>query len=839
MKFTLSWLKDHLDTQASLEEIAHKLVTLGLEVESITNPAENLKGFVVGQVVKREKHPHADRLNLCQVDAGTGELIQVICGAHNVREGMKAVFAPLGTLIPETGQALKKGVIRQIESYGMLCSSRELLLGTDHDGIMDLDTDAKPGTPFIEILKDLFNPQMKSRDLIKAKSAECTHVHEHFERISKPGSSFGFNLDPVIELSLTPNRSDCFGVRGIARDLAAGGLGTLKPLPYPTFSGSFDSPIHVEILDSKACPDFRGVSIRGVKNGPSPDWVQHRLKAVGLKPISALVDVTNYLNYDLCRPLHVFDADKLSQTLSVGLSQKGQSFDALNDKTYALEEGMTIIWDKKDSNTTVLSLAGIMGGVQSSCSEQTTNVFLECAAFDPILIANTGRRLQLLSDSRTRFERGVDPQSLEFGLNAAVSLILDWCGGEASHVTTAKHLNGNPPKIDPRVIDLTQNKLWSLSGYEISLKEAGVYLQKLGFESVVDETSLRATVPSHRPDVEGPEDLIEEILRLVGYDTVPAVPLPQERPVLARRSPAEIARYILASRGFYESVTWSFLSEEKAKDFSVTGSIDPTLLLSNPISSELSHMRPSLLPNLIDGAIKNANRGYDDLALFEVGPVFGSSFPHSQTLVAGGLRAGQRGSRHWLAPQRNVDVFDVKADVIALLKTFGLGESNYQIEANALSYYHPGRSGTLKQGNRVLAYFGEVHPKIVQTLNAEQILMGFEVFLETLPPIRDKKSILALSPYQAVTRDFAFVMDKSVPADKVIKTIQKTNKTLITQVNVFDVYAGEKVGENKKSLAIEVRLEPTAGTLTDEQIQEISTMIIHQVEKTTGATLRQ
>lgn len=801
MKFTLSWLKDHLETNASLAEITDKLVTLGLEVESVEDPAEKLKGFVVGQVIKREKHPNADRLNLCRVDDGTGELIQVICGAHNVREGMKVVFAPLGTVIPESGDILKKGKIRDIESFGMMCSSRELLLGTDHDGIIDLDTDAAPGTPFTDICED---------------------------------------LDPVIDLSITPNRPDCFGVRGIARDLAASGLGKLKPLTYPEVTGAFESPINVEIQDSAACDDFRGVYIRDVNNTVSPDWVQLRLKAIGLRPINALVDVTNYLNIDLCRPLHVFDADKIQGNLQVGLSKKGQTINALNEKTYELEENMIAIWDDSlTKNNEVLSIAGIMGGTPSSCSEETKNVFLECAAFDPIMIAQTGRNLQILSDSRTRFERGVDPESLDFGVQAAVKLILDWCGGKASHICIAKHIHGTPEKPSPRSIELTQHKLWSLSGYEVSLQESKTLLENLGFKVTADKKSLTATVPSHRPDVEGPADLVEEILRLIGYDNIPAVPLPQITIAPASKSPAALARQLLASRGFFETITWSFVAKEKAELFNNGKPLSKDMELSNPISVELSTMRPSILPNLIEAAGRNKNRGYENTALFEVGPIFGTSLPFNQTTIATGLRSGKSHSRHWLDPLRDVDTYDAKADVLSLLNLFGLKESNYQIEKGAADYYHPGRSGTLKQGNKILAYFGEIHPKVAQAFDVDSALSAFEVFLENLPPIRQKKTALTLSPYQSVTRDFAFIMDKSVSADTVVRTIQKVDKSLITSVEIFDVYEGDKIAPDKKSLAIEVRFDPQTGTMSDEQIQTITTTILNQVEKVTGATLRQ
>lgn len=790
MKFTLSWLKDHLETQSSLEEICTKLVELGLEVESVDNPAEKLKGFVVGHVAVHGKHPNADRLSLCQVDIGRSDLIQVVCGAPNVRQNMKVVFADIGTIIPVTGQALKKGKIRDIESCGMMCSSRELLLGEDHDGIMDLKTDAAPGTPIIDAL----------------------------------------NLnDPVIEISITPNRADCFGVRGIARDLAASGIGTLKPLPYKPVTGTFDSPIQVTIHDSHACPDFRGVYIKDVKNGPSPEWVQRRLEAIGLRPVNALVDVTNYLSYDLCRPLHVFDATRIKGSLAVRLSKSGECLQALNGKTYALNNEMTVITDEKQ----VLALGGVMGSESSSCNEETKDAFLECALFDPICTANTGRTLNLPSDARTRFERGIDTESQAYGLTAAINLVLDWCGGSISHVIHASHHSGAPAPYETKTIHLTHEKLSRLSGCDIPMDKAAAMLINLGFTVTHDTTQLDAQVPSHRIDIENPVDLIEEILRLHGYDNIPEAPLPPVNVTVLPKTKADIVRHTLAARGFNEVISWSFLSEEKAALF---GDLQSELKLLNPISQDLAVMRPTALPNHIDAAIRNANRGLENVKLFEVGPHYSIK---EQQLVASGLRDGKTHARHWLESPRHVDVYDVKADVQSILSTLGISESSCQIDTAAPQYYHPGRKGCFKQGNRILAYFGEIHPKILSMFETDIPMVAFEVFLDNLPQPKTKKTALILSPYQSVTRDFAFVMSEDIKADTVIRAIQKVDRNLITDVQVFDVYTGEKVGKNIKSIAVEVKLEPTKATLTDVEINTISDQIINAVAKAAGATLRQ
>jgi phenylalanyl-tRNA synthetase beta chain len=792
MKFTLSWLKDHLETTASLAEIAEKLVSLGLEVEGIEDPAEKFNGFVVADVVEMGRHPNADRLSLCYANPGTGERIQVVCGASNVRAGMKVAFAPVGAVIPSTGTALKKGKIRDVESCGMFCSAQELGLAAESEGILDLPTDLPAGTPL--------------------------------------ATALGM-ADPIIDVSITPNRSDCFGVRGIARDLAASGLGTLKPLPLKTTPGQFPCPISVTVDDSTACPDFQVRLIRGVRNGQSPDWVQQRLRAVGQRPISALVDVTTYLTNDLGRPLHVFDAAKLQGDLTVRLSKAGETLTALNGKEYTLDDGMTVIADASG----VLSLGGILGGDSTACLEETVDVLVECAGFDPIRTAQTGRTLNILSEARTRFERGVDPASTSVGLELATDLILQWCGGSPGESASATH-NNPVPKAHAVSITLTQDKLKGLSGCDISLIEAKGFLEALGFSIIaLTPTDLTVHVPSYRPDVEGAADLVEEVLRLKGYDNIPPAALPLPKVSSQSPSPVSMAKRVLAARGLNETITWSFMAEDIAQKF---GGGDASLRLSNPISIDMAMMRPSLLPNLIQAATRNQDRGQSSVALFEVGPQFEVGALYDQRLMATGVLTGLTGSRHWAQPPRPVDIFDGKAHAFALLSAFGLGESSFQVEASGADYYHPGRKGVIKQGNRTLAAFGEIHPSLITHLNGQGAFVGFEIFLEGLPPLRLKKPVLYLSPYQPVTRDFAFVVDESTPADQVVKAVAKVDRTLISAVTIFDVYQGNKLPENKKSLGIQVRFDPQTGTLTEAQITELCDKIAANVLKTTGGALR-
>jgi phenylalanyl-tRNA synthetase beta chain len=789
MKFTLSWLKDHLETTASLAEIAEKLVALGLEVEGIEDPAEKLKGLVVADVIEAARHPNADRLSLCYANAGTGERIQVVCGASNVRAGMKVAFAPVGAVIPSTGTALKKGKIRDVESCGMFCSAEELGLAVESEGILDLPAELAAGTPLAIALG---------------------------------------MTDPIIDVSITPNRSDCFGVRGIARDLAASGLGTLKPLRSKAMPGQFPCPVSVTVEDSGACPDFQVSLVRGVRNGQSPDWVQQRLRAVGQRPISALVDVTTYLTCDLGRPLHVFDAAKLQGALTVRLSKADETLTALNGKDYTLTDGMTVIADASG----VLSLGGIIGGDKTGCLEETVDVLIECAAFDPVRTAQTGRALNILSEARTRFERGVDPDSVRLGLEMATDLILQWCGGCPSESAPATH-KSPLPKAPMPLIALTQTKLQGLSGCDISLVEAKGFLEALGFPIVaLTATELTVQVPSHRPDVEGAADLVEEVLRLKGYDKIPPAALSLPKVSSQPSTLASMAKRVLAARGLNEAVTWSFMEEDLAQKF---GGGDPSLRLANPISIDMAMMRPSLLPNLIQAAIRNQDRGQSSVGLFEVGPQFEVSAQH---LMATGVLAGSIGSRHWAQPPRSADVFDGKAHALALLNAFGMGESSFQVEASGADYYHPGRKGIIKQGNRILAAFGEIHPSLITHLNGQGAFVGFEISLDALPPLRLKKPVLSLSPYQPVTRDFAFVIDEATPADQVVKAVAKVDRTLISAIAIFDVYQGDKLPLDKKSLAIQVRFDPQTGTLTEAQITELCDKIAANVLKITGGALR-
>jgi len=800
MKFTLSWLKEHLDTQASLTEITDVLTSLGLEVEGVEDPSESFKPFKVAYVEKAEKHPNADKLKVCIVDTGKDK-VQVVCGAPNARTGMKGIFAPEGSYIPGTGITLKKGNIRGEDSCGMLVSEREMGLSDDHDGIIELADDAAIGTPFATLYK---------------------------------------LDDPVIEIGLTPNRADCAGVRGIARDLAAAGLGTLKPLDDSAVAGSFPSPLSVSIDDgaTDACPLFIGRYIKNVKNGPSPDWLQARLKAIGLRPISALVDVTNYLSYALCRPLHVFDADKISGDLNVRLSKEGEKFKALDEEEYTLQDGMTIIEDDNH----IAGLAGVMGGLESGCSEDTHNVFLEVAYFDPARTAKTGRALQIDSDARYRFERGIDPAFTVPATEIATRLILELCGGEVSENVVA----GAVP--DTQItIEFDPAYTAKLTGVDIDASTQKDILETLGFD-VAGNGPFKVTRPTWRGDVEGKADLVEEIIRVHGLDNVEAVSL--EKPS-ALTQPAETdrsanvrkSRSALAQRGMQESVTYSFLSSGHADLFAANDYNGPALRLLNPISSEMDQMRPSLLPNLIIAAGQNKDKGMPNVALFEVGPAFRNTKVDGQDIVAAGIRYGAKGTKHWSGTDasRDVDLYDVKADALAVLEAIGAPAANAQVSADAPDYYHPGRSGALRLGKNVLAYFGEIHPQIMQELGVKGRIQAFEVFIENAPQGRKKgaaKKLLEISPLQPLYRDFAFIVDESTKADDIARAAIGTDKKLITNVDIFDVYQGKGVDDGKKSIAINVTLQPTEKTLTDKEIEDLSAKIIDNVNHKTGGVLR-
>ena len=797
MKFTLSWLKAPLDTDADAQTIADKLTSIGLEVESVEDAGARLKDFTVAYVVSAEKHPNADKLRLCMVDTGAKDHVQVVCGAPNAHAGMKAVFAKPGTIIPATGAELKIGTIRGVESRGMLCSIRELLLGDEHDGIIELAADAVVGEP-------------------AAKALGLT--------------------DPVIDVSITPNRGDATSVYGIARDLAAAGLGRLREGDLSPVPGKFPSPIQT-VLDfpegtQNAAPMFAGRLIRGVKNGPSPKWLQDWLKAVGLRPISALVDVTNFISLDRGRPLHVFDAAKLKGNLRARFAKDGEQLVALDGKTYTLDSEMVVIAD----DAAARGIGGIMGGEDSSCTETTTDVFVESALFDPVRIARAGRILGIVSDARYRFERGVDPEFVVPGLELATKMILEFCGGEPGEVVVA----GSPPDWK-REIAFTPDAVLKLGGMDVPDDEIVRILTRLGFK-VEGRGPMTVTPPSWRSDIVGSADLVEEVVRIHGLDKVPSSPMDRPsviaRPTLTssqRRS--RIVRRTLAARGFNETINFSFIPREHAKLF---GGGDDDRQLQNPIAADLDAMRPSVLPSLLAAAQRNAARGFSDVMLFELGAQFESGMPEAQKTVAAGIRSGA-GARSWTKSAHAADAFDAKADMLAALESAMNGPMTAPVKQGAAAWYHPGRSGTLALGPKVLAYFGELHPKVLAAFDLKGPVSAFEVFMDAIPDSKAKskaRAPFAPSQFQPVERDFAFVVDAGVAADAIIKAAKGAERDLIERIDIFDVYEGKGVPEGKKSLAISVRLQPKDKTLTDAEIEAIAAKLVAAVTKATGGTLR-
>ena len=798
MKFTLSWLKDHLDTEASLQQITDSLTMLGLELESVEDRAAAFAPFRIGHVVEAVQHPNADRLRVCKVDTGDG-IVQVVCGAPNARTGMKGVFAPAGSYIPGTDLTLKPGKIRGEESNGMLLSERELGLSDDHEGIVDLPEDAPLGAAYADYA--------------------------------------GLN-DPVIHISITPDRADCLGVRGIARDLAAAGLGTLKPLDTSPVPGSFDSRMRfvVELPADRQylCPAVSGRYFRGVRNGPSPSWMQERLRAVGLRPISALVDITNYVMLDLGRPLHAYDAAKVDGDLVIRLAKPGESYLALNGREYSFDEDMLVIGDAHG----VDDLAGVMGGERTGVGDTTTDMFLEIAIFDPNSVAATGRKLGVLSDARFRFERGLDQTSPWWGAEVAARMVLEICGGEASHTV----VTGDEPAWR-RPLTLRHSRIAALCGVEVPEAEATRILTALGFEVSGSGEAITAVPPPWRGDVEGEADLVEEVVRVFGYDRIEPVSLDRANVVgHAALTPDQnrrrLAKRALAERGLMEAVTFSFLPARLAELF---GGGQPELRLVNPISADLDTMRPSILPNLMAAAARNANQGFPDIALFEVGPEYAGDRPQDQSWAAVGLRHSRTGPRDWRRADRPVDLFDAKADAIALLEVLEAPAANLQVSTDAPDWYHPGRSGCLRLGPKVLARFGEIHPKLLSVFDLKGPAVAFEVLMDAVPSPKKKgpqRPLLERIPFQPVTRDFAFVVAADTPAEKVSRAAAGADKALIDGVHVFDEYRGTGVAEDAKSIAIEVTLQPRQATLTDEEIEAVSARIVAAVEKHTGGTLR-
>jgi len=804
VKFTLPWLKEHLDTDASLAEIVDKLTMIGLEVENVEDKAALLKPFIIANVISAEKHPNADRLRVCMVDIGQvakgDKPIQVVCGAPNARAGMKGVFAAPGAFIPGKNMTLSVGKIRDVESRGMLVSEAELMISDNHEGIIDLPADAPVGKSYAEY----------------AGAAE-----------------------PVIEINLAPNRPDCTGVAGIARDLGATSIGSFIGRPPKPVQGRFPCPVKVKIESPELCPAFGLRLLRGVKNGPSPDWLQKRLTAIGLRPINALVDITNFITFDRGRPLHVFDAAKVHGNLTVRRAKNGETLLALDGKTYALDAAMCVIADEKG----VESLSGIMGGEVTGCSDTTTDVLIESALWSELNIAQTGRKLAINSDARYRFERGVDPVFMLPGLELATQMVLDLCGGEPSEIVVA----GDPTPKET-VIDFPLSELPRLAGLKLPLNDVRRTLEKLGFFAAGQGEKVKVAVPSWRPDVHGRADIVEEIVRIVGVDRVPSTPFAREHARKAVLTPIQNrtrkAKRALAARGLTEAVTWSFVSHREAELF---GGGQPALALANPIAAELSDMRPSLIPGLVMAAQKNADRGLPDVALFEVGQIFKGDKPEDQLTAATGLRralARPDGSgRHWSREARPVDAFDAKADAMAVLAAAGSPMQALQIVPGGPAWFHPGRSGTIQIGpQNVLGAFGELHPRVLAALKAEGPLAGFEVLLEKIPEPKAKptraKPLLELSPFQPVERDFAFVVASTVKAADLVRAAQNADKKLISDVVIFDVYEGTGIEPGKKSIAIAVTMQPREKTMTDAEIDALGQKIVAEVAKRTGGVLR-
>ena len=801
MKFTLAWLKEHLDTGHTLGEITDKLTMIGLEVERVEDKGAMLAPYVIAHVIEARQHPNADRLRVCMVDTGKGDPIQVVCGAPNARTGMMGVFVPPGAYVPGKDITLQVGTIRGVESRGMLVSEAELQISDNHDGIIDLPADAPIGESF---------------------------------------AKFAGLDDPVIEINLTPNRPDCTGVHGIARDLAAADMGKFKDDLIKPIKGELPCPLGVKIDAPELCPAFGLRLVRGVKNGPSPAWLQKRLTAIGLRPINALVDITNFMTYDRGRPLHVFDAAKVHGNLTVRRGRTGEELLALDGKTYKLDDTICVIADEDG----VESLSGIMGGEQTGCSETTTDVLIESALWNELNIAQSGRKLGINSDARYRFERGVDPAFMLPGLELATRMVLDLCGGTPSDIAVA----GSAEPAE-RIIDFPLSEIKRLAGITVPLPEMRRVLERLGFFVAGQGERVKVAVPSWRPDVQGNADIVEEVVRIFGVDRVPPTPFDRgvapRKPVLTQiQQRTRKAKRALAARNLVEAVTWSFIAKPRAELF---GGGKPELALANPIAADLSDMRPSLIPGLVAAAQKNADRGFPDAALYEVGQVFRGDQPQDQLTAATGVRralAKPSGiGRHWTKRDAEVDAFDAKADAVAVLVAAGAPPQALQIVPGGPAWFHPGRSGTIQIGpQNVLGHFGELHPSALEALDAEGPLVAFEVILEKIPESKAKatraKPALELSPFQPVERDFAFVVERGVKAADIVRAAQSTDRKLISSVAVFDVYEGTGIEPGKKSIGIAVTMQPRDKTMTDAEIEALAAKIVAEVGKRTGGVLR-
>ena len=797
MKFTLDWLKDHLETEKDLDTIVDTLTNIGLEIESVEDKSKTFNDFTVAEVIKAEQHPDADRLRVCSVKTIDG-VFQVVCGAPNARTGMKGIFAPENSFIPGTGIRLKKSKIRGVESCGMLVSEKEMDISDEHDGIIEVEAKYNLGDKFIDV----------------------------------------FNLnDPVIEINITPNRGDCLSVRGIARDLAAAGLGKLKENTLiNNIAGTFESLVKWE-KDFKGdeeyiCPGVAGRYFKNVVNKESPLWLQQRLKAIGLRPISALVDITNYITYDLGRPLHVYDADKIKGNLKMRFAKEKETCLTLDEAQYECRTDMIVIAD----NDKLHGIGGVMGGLDSGCSLDTKNVFLEVALFDPISVTKAGRYLKLQSDARYRFERGIDSSSIDWGVQAATKMIIDLCGGEVSKTVQTNILNTNVKQIN-----FNTDKVTSLGGVEISIKEQKNILESLGFAVQEQNNILIITPPSFRPDIHDEADIVEEILRIYGFDKIPLTDIQDKDSKKNILNPNLKSFYkikrVIANQGYLEAVTWSFMDKQVAKLVS-----DNVIEIKNPISSDLNVMRPSNVPNLLHAINLNKSKMINRGKLFEVGPIFSESLEDRQTNVATGISYGNISEGNWNSNSKDIDVFDIKADLMRILDSLNTPINNLNYEKIENKIFHPGKSSSLRIGKNIIANFGELNPILLKSMNIQNPVMAFEVFTDALGQFQNKKTstIAAFdnNPFQMVERDFAFIFPDSVKADEIISKIKKIDKKLINKVSIFDVYEGDKIAKDTKSIAIRVLLQPLEKTFNDEEIESLSTQIIDVITINFKATLR-
>ncbi len=795
MKFTLDWLKDHLETSEDLKTITNTLTNIGLEIESVEDKSEVFKNFTVAEVIKAEKHPDADKLKVCKVKTINGEF-QVVCGAPNARKGMLGIFAPENSYIPGTELNLKKTKIRGVESCGMLVSEREMGISDEHDGIIEVEDKYKVGDQFSKV----------------------------------------FKLDePIIEINLTPNRSDCLSVRGIARDLAAAGIGNLKELKFKKIKDTFKSPIKwkKEFKDNKLCPGVAGRYFKNVTNVESPKWLQQRLTAIGLRPISALVDITNYVTFDLGRPLHVYDANKVSGNLTMRLAHNKEECMALNEVSYKCDEDMIVI---SDDDKKLHGIGGVMGGLNSGCSMETKNVFLEVALFDPISVTKTGRKLNLQSDARYRFERGIDTESIYWGVEAASQMINDICGGEAS-----EYISSELDIEKKEIISFNTDMIKTFGGIEIEIKDQVNILKSLGFNVKELKSNLEIEVPTFRPDIVGEADIVEEIIRIYGFDKIPLKNINYEevKKEILNNSIKTFHKIkkIIASKGYSEVVTWSFMDGNKAKTIS-----NETIGLKNPISSDLNTMRPSTIPNLLEAINQNKARMYSSAKIFEVGPNFSKSYSDLQENVATSISYGLTDELNWLSNKKNIDVYSTKADLFSVLTSINVPTDNLLYEKINGQIYHPGKSSTLRLGKNKIANFGEIHPILLKNMEINFKVFGFEIYLENISQFQENKSssrgAFINNPYQMVERDFAFLFPKEIQANEIIKKVQRVDKNLIRKVTIFDVYEGNKLPNDKKSIAFRVLMQPQDKTFSDQEIENLSKQIIDVISKSFEASIR-